>query len=205
MKLHWSPRSPFVRKVAVAAHELGLAGKLTLQRSRVSMTAPNRALMADHPLSKIPTLVLDDGRCLYDSRVICEYLDALAGAPRLFPAAPGRRWTALRRQALADDFLATMLLWRNERDRPPEKRSDIHLSAFAEKAASGLDALERDAAAFAGDEIDIGHIATACALGYLDFRFPELGWRRKRDRLAVWYAAFSARPSMRATEIVDDG
>ena len=101
MKLHWSPRSPFVRKVMIAAHELGRGGPASQTvRTVVAMTKPNAALLADNPIGKIPTLVLDDGTAIYDSLVICEYLDSLAG-PRLFPPAGPARWTALTRHALA--------------------------------------------------------------------------------------------------------
>jgi glutathione S-transferase len=119
MKLHWSPRSPFVRKVMVFAHEAGLVDRLTCVRTVVAMKEPNAALLADNPLSKIPTLVLEDGSSLYDSGVICEYLDTLHGRTKLFPAEGQARWTALRRQALGDGFLDFLLLWRHERERSP--------------------------------------------------------------------------------------
>ena len=117
MKLHWSPRSPFVRKVMVAAHELGLVDRLSLVRTVVAMKTTNKALQADNPLSKLPTLVLDDGTPLYDSVVICEYLDTLHDGPKLFPSDPKAKWTALRRHALGDGLLELLILWRNERER----------------------------------------------------------------------------------------
>ena len=104
MKLHWSPRSPFVRKVMIAAHELGLMDRLTCVRTVAASTKPHAELMRDNPLSKIPTLVLDDGTVLYDSRVICEYLDTLGPAAKLFPSSGPVRMLALRRQALGDGF-----------------------------------------------------------------------------------------------------
>src|SRR6476620_2299768 len=113
MKLHWSPRSPFVRKVMVFAHETALVDRLNCVRTVVAMKAPNAALLPDNPLSKIPTLVLDDGTALYDSGVICEYLDTLHAGPFLFPAQGPARWTALRRQALGDGLLDFLLLWRH--------------------------------------------------------------------------------------------
>ena len=100
MKLHWSPRSPFVRKVMIAAHEIGIVARLECVRSVAAMTRPHLELMRDNPLSKIPTLVRDDGVVLYDSRVICEYFDTLHTCHKLFPAAPEARFTALRQQAL---------------------------------------------------------------------------------------------------------
>src|SRR5215831_13441620 len=127
MKLHWSPRSPFVRKVMIVAHERGLVDRLTCARTVAAMTTPHPELMRDNPLSKIPTLVLDDGTALYDSPVICEYLDALDGKPQLFPPDGKRRILALRRQALGDGYLDLLVLTRNERLR--ERPSQLHLKS----------------------------------------------------------------------------
>lgn len=204
MKLHWSPRSPFVRKVMILAHETGLADRIECVRSVVAMPAPNRALMRDNPLSKIPTLVLDDGTVIYDSPVICEYLDGLHGGAGMHPAEPADRLTALRRQALGDGMLETLILWRNELGRPAEKQAEAYLSAFSTKIHSALDALEGEAPALAAAPFGIGHIAVGCALSYLDFRFPQVDWRGGRPRLAAWHAAFNDRPSVRAVPIVDD-
>jgi glutathione S-transferase len=104
MKLHWSPRSPFVRKVMIFAHETGLLDRLECVRTVVAMPAANVDLLTENPLGKIPTLVLDDGTPLYDSGVICEYLDSLHAAAKLFPPQGSARWTALRWQALGDGF-----------------------------------------------------------------------------------------------------
>jgi glutathione S-transferase len=202
MKLHWSPRSPFVRKVLIVAHEVGLAARLQCVRTVVATTKPHAELMKDNPLSKIPTLVLDDGVILYDSRVICEYLDCLHDGPRLFPAEPEARFTALRRQALGDGFLDFLLLWRNERERAHP--SDAHLASYAVKRQATLAALEREAPALAASTFSIGHIAIGCALSYLDFRFAGEDWRGGHPALARWHAAFAARPSVRATEPIDD-
>src|ERR1700756_3787191 len=117
MKLHWSPRSPFVRKVMVAVHELGLADRVTCVRTVAASTKPHAELMRDNPLSKIPTLVLDDGTVIYDSPVICEYLDGLGAPPKLHPADPKARLVALRRQALGDGYLDLLVLLRDERLR----------------------------------------------------------------------------------------
>src|SRR4029077_4905038 len=118
MKLHWSPRSPFVRKVMVAAHDVGVAGRIECVRTVAAMMKPHAELMIDNPLSKIPTLVLDDGTVLYDLSVICEYFDGLHNGPKLFPASPPQRMTALRRQALGDGWLDALVLWRGELMRP---------------------------------------------------------------------------------------
>ena len=136
MKLHWSPRSPFVRKVMIVAHERGLTERITCVRTVAASTKPHAELMADNPLSKIPTLVLDDGAALYDSPVICEYLDALHGAARLFPVQPKARLEALRRQALGDGFLDLLVLLRDERLRPHP--SAAHLASAAERRAAVL-------------------------------------------------------------------
>jgi glutathione S-transferase len=202
MKLHWSPRSPFVRKVMIVAHEAKLVGRLTLVRTVAATTQPHPDLMRDNPLSKIPTLVLDDGTVLYDSPVICEYLDELNSGPKLFPRDPVARMTALRRQALGDGFLDFLLLWRDERGRA--QKSEVHLASFAARRKATLAAMESEIDALAATPFDIGHIAFGCALGYIDFRFAAEDWRTGHSRLARWHADFCARPSVRATEPVDD-
>ncbi|MCC6777353.1 MAG: glutathione S-transferase [Hyphomicrobiales bacterium] len=202
MKLHWSPRSPFVRKVLVVAHEIGVADRLDHVRTVVASTQPNISLMQENPLSKIPTLVLDDGSVLYDSPVICEYLDQLHAGAKLLPSALPARMTALRRQALGDGFLDLLLLWRNERERAHP--SQAHLASYAAKHAAVLGALDGEAAALAATPFSIGHIAIGCALSYLDFRFADEDWRSRHPRAAAWHATFAQRPSVRATEPVDD-
>ena len=202
MKLHWSPRSPFVRKVMILAHEAGLVDRLTLVRTVAATTKPHPDLMRDNPLSKIPTLVLDDGTVLYDSPVICEYLDGLNPGPKLFPQDRAARLTALRRQALGDGFLDFLLLMRDERGRA--QPSDTHLASFATRRKATLAAMESEVDALAAAPFDIGHIAFGCALGYLDFRFAAEDWRANHSPLAQWHAGFCARPSVRATEPIDD-
>ncbi|MFL6799186.1 MAG: glutathione S-transferase family protein [Xanthobacteraceae bacterium] len=202
MKLHWSPRSPFVRQVMIAAHELGLVDRLDCIRTVVAATKPHAALMQENPLSKIPTLVLDDGTVIYDSRVIVEYLDGQHGHRRLIPAALDQRITSSRRQALGDGFLDFLLLWRNERER--DRPSPVHLAAYAAKHAAVLRQLDEEAADLTSTPFTVGHIAIGCALSYLDFRFAADDWRKGHARIAAWHAEFSARPSVRATEAVDD-
>jgi len=202
MKLHWSPRSPFVRKVMVAVHELGLVDRITCVRTVAATTKPHAELMRDNPLSKIPTLVLDDGMVIYDSPVICEYLDGLSGAPKLHPTEPKARLVAMRRQALGDGFLDLLVLLRDERMRA--NPSDVHKASAAARKAAVLDSLEREADALAATPLSIGHIAIGCALSYLDFRYAEEDWRKAHPRIARWHADFAARPSVRATEPIDD-
>lgn len=204
MKLHWSPRSPFVRKVMIVAHEVGVADRFERVRTVSAMTKPSEVLMADNPLSKLPTLVLDDGTVLYDSPVICEYLDTLHSGKKLFPVETRPRMLALRRQALGDGALDFLVLWRGEEMRPPEQRSAAHLASYAVRRDSVLAALEKEAPALEKGDFDIGHIALGCVLSYLDFRFADFDWRKGHPRIAAWHATFAARSSVQATEPVDD-
>lgn len=200
MKLYWSSRSPFVRKVMVFAHEAGVADRIDCVRTIVAPTKPNPDVMAANPLNKLPTLVTADGP-IFDSRVICEYLDALHEGPKLFPPAGPARLAALRRQALADGMLDFLVAWYGERQR--QHQSAPHLDAYRLKFKTTLDALERDAGALAAASFGIGHIAIGCALSYVDFRFAGEDWRAGRPRLTAWHAAFAQRPSMTATEHAD--
>jgi glutathione S-transferase len=203
MKLHWSPRSPYVRKVMIVAHELGLANRIETVRTVVGGTTPHLDLMRENPLGKIPTLVLQDGTIIYDSPVICEYLDTLHDEAKLFPAWP-ERLAALRRLALGDGMLDIALGWLGERFRPEDKRSGPHMALWQGKIRSCVDALEREADALAACRLTIGHIAIGIALSYLDFRFGDLKWREGHSRLAAWHTTFEARPSVVANPPVDD-
>jgi glutathione S-transferase len=202
MKLLWSSRSPFARKVTVAAHEVGLAGRILTERVVVSADKPNADVMAVNPLNKIPTLLLQDGTVLYDSRVICEYFDSLHDGPKLLPSGDTARWPALRRQALGDGLLDVLILRLVEQNRPSVKQSESHLAAYRLKIATALDRIEGDGIE-PSERADVGHITMGCALGYLDFRFAADNWRTGRPRLSGWYAEFARRPSMRATEHAD--
>jgi glutathione S-transferase len=204
MKLHWSPRSPFVRKVMIVAHEVGVAGRIECVRTVAAMMKPQPDLMVDNPLSKLPTLVLDDGTVLYDSPVICEYLDHLHDGPKLFPLPFAERMTALRRQALGDGLLDALLLWRGELSRPAEQQSQPYLKSFSVRNEATLASLERETPALEASAWSIGHIAIGCAVAYLDFRFADRHWRKDFPRLAAWHAICAARASFRATEPVDD-
>lgn len=199
MKLFSNPASPFGRKVKVAAIETGLIGRIEVVDVRTTAVAPDDALLAVNPLAKIPCLVTAEAGALYDSRVICEYLDGLHEGPRLFPAEGPARWAALRLQALADGIMDAALLARYEAFlRPEERRWPDWSAAQLAKAGRALDSLENGTADLDG-EPDIGRVALACALGYLDFRFPDLAWRQGRGRLAGWFAGIAARDSMRRT------
>ncbi len=199
MKLYYTPTSPFVRKVLVTAHELGLADRIETTLLRPSPTQTDPTLSRENPLSKIPALVLDDGTALYDSVVICEYLDHVAGGGRLLPPPSTARWDALRTQALADGILdASILVFYERLHRPQELHWSSWLEGQTQKALQGLDALDRQAPRFT-DAPDLGQVAAACAIGWLEFRAPFGDLRAGREALFAWYDRFAARPSMKAT------
>lgn len=203
MKLLWSSRSPFVRKVMIVAHEKGLADRIERVRTVVAPTKPNPDVMALNPLNKLPTLIPDDGAPLYDSRVIAEYLDGIGTGPRLFPASAPERIEALRRQALGDGVLDFLLVWLSERARPEAQRSPDLQAALAMKFTTAFDALEREAAGLGRDPFSIGHIAIGCVCGYADFRYGDRNWRDGRPALAAWHQGFAGRASFAATEHAD--
>lgn len=200
MKLHWSPKSPYVRKVMICAHELGLLPKIELVRSVAAMLKPNPAIMADNPLSKIPTLVREDGLTLFDSVVICEYLNDQANGT-LFPLEGDARWQTLRWHALGDGLLDALILWRNERER--EQPLQALLDAFELKTRACLELLDQEAEVLGGAPFSIGHVTLGCALDYIDYRFDTLGWRELAPRLAHWFETLRARPSFHCTEPID--
>lgn len=195
MKLRHSSTSPFVRKCMAVAIETGLIERIELIPT--NPLDPESDLPRENPLGKVPALITDEGEALYDSRVICEYLDSLHEGPRLFPLEGPARWRVLTRIALADGIKEAAVLRRHEQRRAPEKRSAGWDAWQREKVVRALDALEREAGGFEG--VDAALIAVACALGYLDFRFPEEDWRAQRPRLSAWYAEFSQRPSIAQT------
>jgi glutathione S-transferase len=196
MKLRYSPTSPYVRKVTVVAHETGLIGRIELVPTNV--WAVDTDIGRDNPLGKVPALTTDGGEVLFDSPVICEYLDSLHDGTKLYPPAGGARWTALRRQALADGMLDAGVLRRLESLRKEPERSSAWIERQRAAVERALDALEEEASAL-GQTVTIGHVAIGCALGWFDFRFPADDWRARRPALAGWYAAFAGRPSMKKT------
>jgi len=200
MKLFFSPFSPYARKVMATAVELGLRNRIDVLDAAVSPIQRNPEVVAHNPAGKVPTLIADDGQAFYDSRVICEYLAGqTAKGATLFPAAGPARWTALRRQALADGLLDAALLARYETTTRPEVlRWADWLEGQLNKVRASVQAIEAEAGDF-GDRVDIGTLAIACALGYLDLRYPHLQWRDGAPRAAAWFATFSQRPSLLET------
>ena len=204
MILHWSPRSPYVRKVMIAAHEMGLSDRIRTVRTIVGGTTPHQALMKINPLGRIPTLELDDGTVIYDSPVVIEYLDTLHAGPKLFPAAWPERLPALRRHALGQGMLDCALPLLAEGFRPPERQSEPHKALWQAKLRASVAALEQEADALGSSAFTVGHLAIGVALAYLDFRFADLAWRDGHPNLTAWHETFNARPSVGANPVVDD-
>ena len=198
MKLYYSATSPYVRKCLVSAYELGLRERIELLPAAPHPVNRDRALVASNPLGKVPTLVTDDGAVLYDSRVICEYLNAL-GDGHLIPKQPAARWPIYRDEALADGILDAAVLVRYETfARPESLRWKDWIDGQLDKVTCSLAEIEGRAGTL-DQRIDLGTIATGCALGYLDFRFAALGWKHTYPKTAAWFERFAARESMLAT------
>lgn len=198
MRLHHSPTSPFVRKVMVLLHETGTLSSVTLVPAAGTPVDPGTMPVAHNPLGKIPALERDTGPTLYDSRVICRYLDELAGAG-LYPQG-NRLWDSLTLEATADGMMdAAVLVVYESRLRPEEMRFATWTEGQWSKVDRALTALESRWISHLSGPLDIGQIAVGCALGYLDFRHAARDWRAGRPALAEWFAAFAARPSMQAT------
>ena len=196
MKLYSHPVSPFARKARVIAHELGL--KLEI----IDVVARNdESLRRLNPLKQIPILVLDDGSSLFDSPVICEYLNH-AGGGKFFPGMSiwrntTGRWKALGLAALGDGIADAAVSWRYELTEPEERRNPDRIARAQATINAGLDALER--VKFAKDPT-IGEISVGCAIGYIEFRLSDLDWKSSRPKLSAWYAKFCEYPSMKATQ-----
>ena len=197
MLLRHSHTSPFVRKVMLLAHETGLAARIETQTVD-GWTEPEH-LTGDNPLSMVPTLVLDDGSALYDSTVICDYLDRLHDGPRMIPEDGEARWRVLREQALADGMIdCAILVMMEEIKRPADRRWDWWLELKRRAIRRSLDRLEADVDGLAG-RVDLGTISIAVGLSYLDLRGAVGEWRDGHAGLSAWHAQFAARPSMQAT------
>ena len=203
--LHWSPRSPYVRKVMVALVEKGLQDHVAIVRTQADPMIPHEGLMTINPLSKIPTLELEDGRVLFDSHVICAWADLEGEGPRLFPEDPAARLQAERDEALGTGLLDIALPWLVEtRMRPEAERSDQMIRVYRTKLDRTLDWLDGQVDALNARPFDIGHLTIGVALAYLDFRFDAKRWRNGRVALAAWHAGFSERHSIKATAFRDD-
>jgi len=198
MKLLFSPFSPYVRKCLVTANELGLDGQIGLVASAANPVNRDQTIIPHNPLGKVPTFFTDDGEALYDSRVICEYLNDLAKGS-VFPAPGLARWRALTLQSLGDGILDAAILARYEVFlRPEPLRWDDWSRGQRDKIHTSLAHLNAHPALLSAD-VTIGNIAVGCALWYLDLRFADFGWRHTYPEVAKWYGAFSQRASMKMT------
>ena len=194
MKLAHSPASPYVRKVTACAIKRGIDNKI--ERLKIGTTDP--ALLQYNPLSKVPTLVTDDGACIYDSPVICEYLDSIGSAPKLFPAPGPARWKALTQMALGDGILDATQPRRRELTLPQDEGRKSYIELQQGKVKRAVDLLEKEAATL-GELATIGEITIGCALGYLDFRYANEPWRPGHPKLEAWYAKVVKLPPLADT------
>ena len=193
MKLFHAPASPFARKVMACAIARGIEDLITL----VPANGEVEEVIQVNPLGKIPCLLTDDGTALYDSRVICEFLDSVGDVIPLFPD-HGRRMRALRLQALGDGIADAAVLRRAEQGKPSDPARDAVIAVQKLKVDRSLAALEADTPA---NHLDIGSISIACALGYLDLRFSHEPWRDSHPTLAAWYETMKQRPCMERTAV----
>lgn len=200
MKLHYSPASPFARKVLVLLQETGQSEDVDLLEVNTAPFAVAESLIPANPLAKIPALERPDGPAVHDSRVICAFLDARAqardGGAGLYGDG-ARRWDTLILESMADGIMESALSIVYEgRFRPEELQFPDWIEAQWSKVARGLDALNERWMSHLHGPLDMGQIAVGCALGYLDFRHAARDWRQGRDGLAAWYDGFADRPSM---------
>jgi glutathione S-transferase len=196
MLLFGHPNSPYVRKVRMAAIEMGLEDLIDLVT--VNPRDAESGLREHNPLARIPTLVTDEDEAIFDSRVIVEYLDHLNPGRKLIPPAGSARWQCLARAAVGEGILEAAVPRRNEGQRPANQQSPEELERLRVDVLRALNKLETltDALRL----IDVGSITVACALAYLDFRFAAEKWRDGRPRLAGWFEGFATRRSLRETD-----
>ncbi|MBB6469101.1 glutathione S-transferase [Aminobacter lissarensis] len=192
MKLFYAASSPFVRKVFIVAKERGLHDKLELVTA--NPWQPNNPILASNPAGKMPTMLLDSGEPLYDSHVICEYLDNLGKGPKFFPDLGPSRWVALRQSALGDATMEAMIARRMESRRPDGERSQGWLERQRAVVDRCLDQMEDEVGSL--NDFTIGAVSWLCALGHLGFRFADEPWQTNRPKLTGWYDALQKRASV---------
>ncbi len=199
MKLHWASASPFVRKVLVVLHETGQLQDVELSAATGTAIDSSAMPLAANPLGKIPVLERPDGPAIYDSRVICQFLDARAGSS-LYPEGKGR-WDILTLESTADGIMDSAVLMVYEaRVRPDDMQFAPWIDGHWQKVTRSLNALNTRWVSHLEGPLNMGQIAVACALGYLDFRHADRHWRQGNDSLANWYDRFSDRDSMQETQ-----
>ena len=194
MKLAYSPASPYVRKVTACAIKRGIDKQI--ERMKIGTTDPE--LLKYNALSKVPTLITDDGAYLFDSPVICEYLDSIGSAPKLFPAPGPARWKALTQESLGDGILDATQPRRREIPLPQDEGRKSYIALQQKKVKDALAVLEKQADTL-GNLDTIGEITIGCALGYLDFRYGNEPWRPGHPKLEAWYAKVAKLPPLADT------
>ena len=199
MKLLARPASPFARKVRVMAREIGLNNKI----EEIMFSSPEEMkeeMPKYNPLGKVPTLILDDQTVIYDSKVICEYLDFMHKGEKFFPIHSETRWKTILLQALADGVAeAIIIAAMNKFMRPKEYVHEPAINYQLEKVGRGL--LEINSTVDEFEQLGkIGPLSVACTIGYIDFRFPDLDWRAKNKNLDAWYSNYSNGKFMKETE-----
>jgi len=198
MKLFYSVTSPYARKTRLVAREKGLQDQIKEIACNPHEKVPG--LSEANPLGRVPTLVLDDGSGLFDSPVICQYLDSLSDSPRLIPKSGPRRWEVLRWEALADGVMDAAYDSVMEGRRPLNEQSPDWIGRWQDEIHTALDAIELDLASLP-NKLRLSHLALAAALDYLDFRLPNLAWRKGRPTCESWYDEFARRPCMLETRL----
>ena len=193
MKLYYARRSPYARKARIII----LEKKLKVECVEVDLTKKPADLLSANPLGKVPTLVLDDGRVVYDSPVVCEFLDGMGASPRLIPADPAQRTAVKTTEALADGLMDTAIAAYMEKIRHPKDFDAGYIRNLENAIQSGFAHLEENPDKLNG--LHLGPIAVAAAVGYIHFRLPALGPKEQFPKLSRWFEEFSRRPSMQAT------
>ena len=201
MKLWYSPASPFVRKCLIVAHERDLTDRIEIMDASANVVDPDMRIVESNPAGKIPTMLLEDGQVLFDSRVICAWLDTLHDGKKLMPRSGAKRFEIMTLEALGDAIMDAAVSNRYETAlRPPEYQWKAWSDGQMGKVKASLDQLEKQWIRSLGRNPNMGSIAVAAALGYLDFRYPDLNWRRGRPKLTRWFKRFGERPSFMETE-----
>lgn len=197
MKLFCSNTSPFARKATICADVLHLTDQIERIVVATTVIQPHDQLAATNPMIKLPTLVLDDGQVLYDSRVICEYLSSLVEGQTIFPEGKAK-WTALTWQATGDGLLDAGLAARYEMAlRPKEYQWDGWFQAQMKKVVGCMKVIESNVSTLSTTQLTIAEISIACGLGFLDFRFKEMDWRAQFPQTAVWFGQISHLPAIK--------
>ena len=201
MKLVWSSASPFARKVLVVAHELGMADRIETISGTGTPVDPNPSTREANPLAKLPSLITDEGKAIFDSTVICQYLIAQVAEQSLLPESGDEKWSTLTLEAIGDGMCEAAILVRYEMAlRPANEQSHAWMDAQMGKVDGALEALEKDGNGHFSGDLNLGQIAVGCALAYLDLRFPDKDWRSGHPAVTEWYNGFAARASAKATE-----